>query len=151
MGRIAYDEFSMFAENIAEYGLAASATPVVSRVTTTLANGRAVSALKWGSEAPRMVLVHGTAQNAHTWDTTILALGLPALAIDLPGHGHSDSAAPFAEGAGPLSQNADDMAMVIRRLAPNAAAVVGMSLGGLTSLALSHRYPDIVQIGRAHV
>ena len=77
MGRIAYDEFSMFAENIAEYGLTASATPVVSRVTTTLANGRTVSALKWGSEAPQMVLVHGTAQNAHTWDTVALALGVP--------------------------------------------------------------------------
>ncbi len=36
-----------------------------------------------------MTFLHGAGLNAHTWDTTILALGLPALAIDLPGHGDS--------------------------------------------------------------
>ncbi len=32
-GRISYDEFAYFAENVAEFGLAASATPVVRRIT----------------------------------------------------------------------------------------------------------------------
>ena len=36
-----------------------------------------------------MVFLHGGGQNAHTWDTVILGLGLPALAVDLPGHGRS--------------------------------------------------------------
>lgn len=48
-----------------------------------------VSALRWGSEAPRVVFLHGGAQNAHTWDTVVLGLGEPALAVDLPGHGRS--------------------------------------------------------------
>ena len=142
MGRIAYDEFSMFAENIAEYGLTASATPVVSRVTTTLENGRTVSALKWGSEAPQMVLVHGTAQNAHTWDTVALALGVPLLAIDLPGHGHSD----WRDDATYTPQTlAHDIAHVVAEHSAHARVIVGMSLGGLTCLALAHDRPDLVR------
>ena len=39
---------------------------------------------------PELVFLHGGAQNAHTWDTVALALGRPLVAIDLPGHGHSD-------------------------------------------------------------
>lgn len=142
MGRIAYDEFSMFAENIAEYSLTASAHPVVSRVTTELADGRQVSALKWGSESPRLVLVHGTAQNAHTWDTVALALGMPLLAIDLPGHGHSD----WRQDASYTPQTlANDLAPVVAQHAPDAVAIVGMSLGGLTCLALAHGNPSLVR------
>ena len=36
-----------------------------------------------------MIFLHGGGQNAHTWDTVIVGLGEPALAVDLPGHGHS--------------------------------------------------------------
>ena len=142
MGRIAYDEFSMFGENIAEYSLTASAHPVVSRVTTELADGRQVSALKWGSASPRLVLVHGTAQNAHTWDTVALALGMPLLAIDLPGHGHSD----WRQDASYTPQTlANDLAPVVAQHAPDAVAIVGMSLGGLTCLALAHGNPSLVR------
>ena len=62
--KVAYDEFALFHENIAEYGLAVSSSPVVSRVGFTLEDGRTISALKWGTAAPRLVLVHGSAQNA---------------------------------------------------------------------------------------
>ena len=54
------------------------------------ASGRRLSALVWGEGPPELVLLHGGAQNAHTWDTVALALERPLLAIDLPGHGHSD-------------------------------------------------------------
>ena len=142
MGRIAYDEFSMFAENIAEYSLDASPRPVVARVMTTLPDGRKVSALKWGAEPPRLVVVHGTAQNAHTWDTVALALGVPLLAIDLPGHGHSDWRADTTYTPQTL---AADIAPVIAEHAPDARAIVGMSLGGLTCLALAHAHPALVR------
>ena len=147
--RVHYDEFSMFSDNAEEYGIAYPGPPTVRREFVEVGGGRRMSALVWASRSgdtdPQVVFLHGGAQNAHTWDTVVLALDVACICIDLPGHGHSDSAAPYADGAGPLSQNADDMAMVIRHLAPNARAVVGMSLGGLTSLALSHRYPDIVR------
>lgn len=143
--RIPYDEFSMFHENAAEYGIPYAGTPAVSREWVEVAPGRRLSALKWETSTPRLVFLHGGAQNAHTWDTVALALGEPILCIDLPGHGHSDSAAAFDPAALPLQQNANDIATVIRALAPDARAVVGMSLGGLTTLALSRDHADLVR------
>jgi pimeloyl-ACP methyl ester carboxylesterase len=142
MERVPYDEFSLFHENIAEYSLTASAQPHVQRIVHQLADGRAVSALKWGTAEPQMVFVHGGSQNAHTWDTVLLDLGVPALAIDLPGHGHSS----WRDDAmySPHSM-AVDIAEVIALHAPSAKAVVGMSLGGLTSLALAGHAPHLVR------
>ena len=139
-----YDEFGLFHENAQEYGLAFDAPPVVRRESVVVdpATGRRLSALVWGTEAPEIVLIHGGAQNAHTWDTVALALGRPLVAVDLPGHGHSDHRddGPF----GPR-ENAADVEVAIRALAPDAAMVVGMSLGGLTSIALAGRAPDVVR------
>ena len=142
MSPVHYDEFGLFHENIAEYALAASSEPNVQRVMVPLADGRHVSALKWGTGDPRLVLVHGGGQNAHTWDTVALALGVDLLAVDLPGHGHSSWS---ATGEYPLTEMADEVATAISTLAPQATAVVGMSLGGLTSLTLAARHPHLVQ------
>jgi len=114
----------------------------VGRVAVPLPDGRSLSALRWGAEAPRLVLVHGGGQNAHTWDTVALALGLPLIAPDLPGHGHSD----WRDDARyEIESMADDLAAVLEQLAPSVDAVVGMSLGGLTSLALAERHPGLVK------
>ncbi len=118
--------------------------PVVERIETVVdeATGRTVSALRWGAEPPQLVLVHGGAQNAHTWDTVALALGRPLLAVDLPGHGHS---AWRADGAYTPMNLADDIAVVIAAHAPDAAVIVGMSLGGMTSMELAVRHPGLVR------
>ena len=143
--RIAYDEFGLFHENAAEYGLPFEHQPVVSREFISVDATRKLSALKWGTNDPQLVFLHGGAQNAHTWDTVALALNVPLVCIDRPDHGHSDSAAAFDPNAQPLAQNAADIAAVITALAPHAAAVVGMSLGGMTTLALSRDFPDLVR------
>jgi pimeloyl-ACP methyl ester carboxylesterase len=39
---------------------------------------------------------------------------------------------------------ADDVAIAVRQLAPNATAVVGMSLGGLTAICLAADHPELV-------
>ncbi len=140
---VPYDEFSMFAENIAEFGLDVAVPSVVRRsVEIPHDAGRKVSALKWGSESPELVFVHGGAQNAHTWDTVALALGRPALAVDLPGHGHSDWR---DDGAYTPANLADDVAVVAAELAPDARLVVGMSLGGLTSMELAVQHASLVR------
>ncbi len=137
-----YDEFGLFHENASEVGLPWSGPPDVERVAVEVEPGRRVSALVWGTEPPDLVLLHGGAQNAHTWDTVALALDRPLVAVDLPGHGHSD---PRADGPfGPV-HNAADVDIVIRELAPGARMVVGMSLGGLTALALTSRAPELVR------
>lgn len=140
--RVPYDEFGLFHENAEEFGLPYDGPPVVRRESVEVAPGRSLSALVWGDTPPELVLLHGGAQNAHTWDTVAMALDRPLVAIDLPGHGHSD--AP-AEGSLRVQQNAADVAAAVRGLAPGAHAVVGMSLGGLTTIALADQHPDLVR------
>lgn len=137
-----YDEMSYFHENAEEFGIPYAGPPVVKRVSVEIEPGRRLSALVWGDKAPELVFLHGGAQNAHTWDTVALALQRPLVAIDLPGHGHSDGP---KEGSLGLQANADDIAVAIRELAPDAAGVIGMSLGGLTSLVLAEGHPDLVR------
>ena len=139
---VEYDEFGYFHENAAEWGLPYQGPPMVRRASVGLADRRTMSALVWGTAEPEIVLVHGGAQNAHTWDTVALALGRSLVAPDLPGHGHSDSPAPGA-GTAPAA-NAADLVAVLEALAPSARLVVGMSLGGLTTIALAAARPELV-------
>ncbi|MFA7324495.1 MAG: alpha/beta hydrolase, partial [Candidatus Nanopelagicales bacterium] len=94
-GHVAYDEFGMFHENAEEYGIAYR-PPTVRRESVVMPDGRVMSALVWGTGDPELVLIHGGGQNAHTWDTVALALDRPLLAVDMPGHGHSDGVRPGA-------------------------------------------------------
>ena len=142
MQRSDYDEFGLFHENAAEFGLPYPGPPVVRRKTVAVEPGRQLSSLVWGDGPPDLVFLHGGAQNAHTWDTVALALDRPLLAVDLPGHGHSDGG---RAGSLQPDSNAADVAVVIGELAPEARAVVGMSLGGLTALALSRHAPHLVR------
>ena len=138
----AYDEFGLLAENAAEFDIAWSGPPTVRRESVPLPSGLRLSALVWGDADPELVLVHGGAQNAHTWDTVALALDRPLVAVDLPGHGRSDHCP--AHNYGPASM-ADDVAVAVGALAPEAAAVVGMSLGGLTAMCLAADHPHLVR------
>jgi pimeloyl-ACP methyl ester carboxylesterase len=137
----AYDEFALFHENAEEFGIAWNGPPTVRRVEAKTGGGT-ISALAWGTGAPELVLIHGGAQNAHTWDTVALALDRPLLAVDLPGHGHSAHRDDHAYWP---AENAASVEPALRELAPDARVVVGMSLGGLTALALTDRAPDLVR------
>ncbi len=135
-----YDEFGLLHENAAEWDIPFEHQPVVSRASSTLGTGQQVSYLRWGEADPELVFLHGGAQNAHTWDTVMLALGRPAVAIDLPGHGHSDRRDD--RDYGPW-QNAETVAAVMESVAPAARCVIGMSLGGATTIRLAAQRPDL--------
>ncbi|MCY4069535.1 MAG: alpha/beta hydrolase [Acidimicrobiaceae bacterium] len=137
-----YDEFGLFVENAEEHGLDWRGPPSVRRETLPLPSGLALSALVWGTSDPELVLIHGAAQNAHTWDTVALALDRPLVALDLPGHGRSDHRPD--RHYGPVSMSRD-AAVAVAALAPAAEAVVGMSLGGLTSVCLAADRPELVK------
>src|SRR5919106_6749876 len=107
MPPVEYDEFGLLHENAEEYGIPWQGPPKVRREFVDVGGGRRLSAVVWGDEPPELVLLHGGAQNAHTWDTVALALGRPLVAIDLPRHGHSDGP---AEGVLSLDANAADVA-----------------------------------------
>jgi pimeloyl-ACP methyl ester carboxylesterase len=136
-----YDEFGLFRENAEEFGLPWNGPPRVERTSVGVGGGRRLSALTWGDGEPEIVLLHGGAQNAHTWDTVALALDRPLVALDLPGHGHSDHRDDHAYWP---AENAEAVEVAVRELAPRNRLVVGMSLGGLTAVALAGRAPDIV-------
>ena len=139
---MSYDELALLRENADEFRLPWRGPPRVERRSIRSSEGRSVSALAWGDAPPRVVLLHGGAQNAHTWDTVALALDLPLVAIDLPGHGRSDWREDHTYDPRTL---AGDVAPAVRALAPEAELVCGMSLGGLTAIALGARAPELVR------
>jgi pimeloyl-ACP methyl ester carboxylesterase len=136
-------EFSLLSENAEQAGVAGP-LPDVERVESGTAEGR-ISALRWkapsSQRSPRIVFLHGGGQNAHTWDTVIVGLGEPALAVDLPGHGHS---AWREDGDYSPQLNAAALLPGLREHASTADLVVGMSLGGLTAIRLAAVAPDLV-------
>jgi len=129
------DEFALLPENAEQAGV--TTVPPVQRVESG-----PISALKWGTAPPRVVFLHGGGQNAHTWDTVIVGLGEPALAVDLPGHGRS---AWRDDGDyGPI-RNAETLRSILRGWAAAATLFVGHSLGGLTAIRLATQAPDLVR------
>jgi pimeloyl-ACP methyl ester carboxylesterase len=135
-----YDEFSLFHENLAEWDFDVP-VPTVRRFFVAVDGLRQLSGLRWGDAEPELVLLHGGAQNAHTFDTVALAMQRPLAALDLPGHGHSD-ASPYPASA--IASHATDVARAIEQLTSGARPLVGMSLGGLTALLVAHERPDLV-------
>ncbi|MGV0644096.1 alpha/beta fold hydrolase [Mycolicibacterium sp. XJ879] len=129
------DEFMFLKENARQAGV--QTVPPVTRI-----DSGPISALKFGEGPARIVYLHGGGQNAHTWDTVVVGLGEPALALDLPGHGRS---AWREDGDYGPKLNAVTIEPVLRELAPEADLVVGMSLGGLTALRLAVSAPALVR------
>jgi esterase len=134
-----HDEFAVLRENAEEAGVPAGELPAGRRLTAETPAGT-VSAIRWGEGAPQVVLLHGGGQNAHTWDTVVLSLGLPALAVDLPGHGLSDWRTDHDYTPG---TNAATVATALSAWGVGQIPLVGMSLGGLTSIALAGGFPEV--------
>ncbi|MDE0547252.1 alpha/beta fold hydrolase [Microbacterium sp. C7(2022)] len=145
------DEFSFLPEQAREVGVTGT-FPGAERRTTPLADGRRLSALHYttaSAPAPTardtaspVVFLHGAGLNAHTWDATILTLGLSAIALDLPGHGDSSWRDDLAYTARPL---AADIAGGLDAVSGAPFVVVGHSLGGWTAAALAAARPDLVR------
>ncbi len=137
------DEFALVAQTAAEAGIAADGAGA-SRVRRSWVNvpaGGHVSGVFWGGGSPELVLLHDSGQSARAWDAVALALGRPAVAIDLPGHGRSDWR---RDGRYEPASLASAVAEAIRSLAPRARLVAGSGLGGLTALALRRRHARLL-------
>lgn len=134
------DEFGYLAAQAAAIGRA-SALPAGIRLQADTADGT-VSALQLGGAPVDVTFLHGVGLNAHTFDTTILALDAPALSVDLPGHG--DSAWRADADYSPATIGAA-VAAAIDALTDAPQLLVGQSLGGLTATWIAAHRPDLVR------
>ncbi len=101
-------------------------------------HGVQISATQFGDDhAPPVLLLHGAGQTRHSWRETASHLadaGWRAIALDTRGHGNSDWA---ADGDYSIDSLLADLRLIVESLRKNSAtkpAVVGASLGGITSL-----------------
>ncbi|MGB3840586.1 MAG: alpha/beta hydrolase [Rhodanobacter sp.] len=115
--------------------------PAAERISLTLQDGRTLSALRFGTEAPQVTLLHGAGLNAHTWDTVQLLLNRPAIAIDLAGHGDSSWRDDLDYSPASL---AADVATAMAEWSDTPQVLVGHSLGGLTASVVAARRPELV-------
>jgi esterase len=98
--------------------------------------------LDWGTKGkPPIVLLHGGALNAHTWDLCCLALrdDYRCLALDQRGHGDSDWAddQDYSIGA-----QLEDTKGFVDKLGLDKFILVGMSLGAINALAFAVAHPE---------
>lgn len=123
-------EFALVADLAARAGIGHDQ---VHRIWVNVPTDERVSAVVWGSGPPEVIFLHEAGRSARAWDEVALRLGRPSVAIDLPGHGHSDRR---RDGRYEPRQLAEVIAETIRSAAPRAGLVVGSGLGGRTALAL---------------
>ncbi|GAA4599320.1 pimeloyl-ACP methyl ester carboxylesterase [Actinoplanes octamycinicus] len=125
------------------------------RTEILLADGvRLYAEVTGPADAPvTVVLLHGWCLDRRTWRHQVSALcgqdggagGLGrraprVIAYDTRGHGRSSAT---RRHAATLDQLGDDLAEVLRRLAPSGPVVLaGHSMGGMTIMEYAHRHPD---------
>jgi len=137
------DEFLSLQGAADEFGIKWAGFPEVTRREVTTPEG-AVSAVRWGGQPAEAVLLHGRApgQSARSWDVVALDRGAPVLAVDTPGHGFS---AQRADRRYTPRLIAPAVATAVETLAPAPSLVVGVSFGGLTTIALAALRPELVK------
>lgn len=100
------------------------------------ANGLRIAADYWGSgNGPLVILLHGGGQTRHAWKDAGEALGAAgyyAVAFDARGHGDSDWS---PDGQYGLDLMVEDLQCVVEALGKGRPALVGASMGGVSSMA----------------
>ena len=90
-------------------------------------------------DGPVVLFLHGGGQTRHSWGKAVTTLGdagFRAITLDTRGHGDSDWATDARYNLPTLAEDLDDVLVQVGAPAP---ALVGASLGGLTSLLVTGR------------
>lgn len=111
--------------------------------TRTIDIGGPVHVAEWGGEGAPLLLVHGLGGSLLDWSSVAptLARGHRVVALDLPGFGLS----PRAGRSSAVTANADVVARAIETLGLVPVTLVANSMGGLISLLVAERRPDLVE------
>ncbi|WP_277212906.1 alpha/beta fold hydrolase [Isoptericola croceus] len=98
--------------------------------------------LRDGAGVP-LVLLHGFPLDHRMWAAMVAELpqGPRVIAVDLPGHGHSD----LGQLPASLDATADVVHTTLREQGEGNAVVVGLSMGGYVALAMAERHPGFVR------
>jgi len=137
--RLLEDEFAAVREEADTLGRPA---PTLRRESRRLPDARALSGIRWGTLPPRAIFLHGGGLNAHSWDSLLVRLDLPSLAVDLPGHGHSSWRDDFDYRPETMAEDLSPLLAEVAATGP--VLVVGQSMGALAAAALTARHPDLV-------
>ena len=90
-----------------------------------------------------VVLLHGFLENKHMWKEIIpvISRNKRVLAIDLLGHGHTECLGYIH----PMELMADAVAAILKSLRIRKITLIGHSMGGYVSLALSEKNPEMIR------
>jgi pimeloyl-ACP methyl ester carboxylesterase len=121
----------------------AQTTPYADHVLT--ANGLRLHYLEWGDPAkPAMILLHGIARHAHTFDHVApsFARDHRVIALDMRGHGDS---AWSPTGAYLVQDYVQDLEALISQLRLRRLTLLGNSTGGRVAQVFAGLHPDLVE------
>ena len=101
--------------------------------------------LDWGqADAPPLLMLHGMAQTAHSWDFAALAFcdRYRVIALDQRGHGDSDWA---ADGDYSLDAHQRDLQAAVEALGLRDMVLMGLSMGGRNAFTYAACHPERVR------
>jgi pimeloyl-ACP methyl ester carboxylesterase len=111
---------------------------------SVLAGGHRIAYLESGpADGPTVILLHGLASDADTWDKAVGPLGergVHVYAVDLIGHGESDK----PDGSYLLTDFAESLGCVMDALGLPSATLCGHSFGGAIAMYFGSRNPERV-------
>lgn len=89
-----------------------------------------------------LVLLHGFTESRAIWDDFVAGLknSFRVIAVDLPGHGESDSLGDTHT----MEEMAAVLKAVLDHLSVGRCVVIGHSMGGYTALAFANAWPEMV-------
>ena len=109
------------------------------------ANGLNFHYLEWGDPSkPLILMLHGFAQQAHSWDFVALAFAdrFRIIALDQRGHGDSDWA---SDGDYTPETQQIDIAAIVHELSLDEFVLMGLSMGGRNSFTYAAKNPEKVK------
>jgi pimeloyl-ACP methyl ester carboxylesterase len=135
------DRQQLLAKLAAARGIAFRTELLPSRRYEQLSKMR-LSALHWSGRGAPLLLLHGGALSAHTWDLLCMALGEDAecMALDLPGHGHSGWLDSYS-----IDSGVSEVAEFVERVGWSTLHVAGMSLGGNIAFHFAATHPQRIR------